>query len=146
MDSMKSHGFRRLTPENLSNKIHLAQTARSLNPITWCLRTQEGKDQQLTVFQGDNIMTVTAAQSAVTQEAQDHSEGIVARTIEQQTAKLPSDIFLWGALGSIGVSLFFELKGNAEKSRFVGQWVSPFLLLGVYNKLVKLAGSDRVNR
>jgi len=91
-------------------------------------------------------MTGTATQNGVTKEAQEHSEGIVARTIEQQTAKLPSDIFLWGALGSIGVSLFFELKGNAEKSRFVGQWVSPFLLLGVYNKLVKLAGSDRVSR
>ncbi len=91
-------------------------------------------------------MTGTAKQQVATNEAQEHSEGIVARTIEQQTAKLPSDIFLWGALGSIGVSLFFELKGNPEKSRFVGQWVSPFLLLGVYNKLVKLAGSDRVNR
>ncbi|MEO6656266.1 MAG: hypothetical protein ABIO36_09315 [Pyrinomonadaceae bacterium] len=91
-------------------------------------------------------MTGTATQNGVTKETQEHSEGIVARTIEQQTAKLPSDIFLWGALGSIGVSLFFELKGNAEKSRFVGQWVSPFLLLGVYNKLVKLAGSDRVSR
>ncbi|MBA2621373.1 MAG: hypothetical protein H0U87_09250 [Acidobacteria bacterium] len=91
-------------------------------------------------------MTGTATQRAATREAKEHSEGIVARTIEQQTAKLPSDIFLWGALGSIGVSLFFELKGNAEKSRFVGQWVSPFLLLGVYNKLVKLAGSDRVNK
>lgn len=90
-------------------------------------------------------MTVTGTQRAATQEAKEHSEGIVARTIEQQTAKLPSDIFLWGALGSIGISLFFELKGNAEKSRFVGQWVSPFLLLGVYNKMVKLAGSDRVN-
>jgi hypothetical protein len=90
-------------------------------------------------------MTGTATQNAVTKQAQEHSEGIVARTIEQQTAKLPSDIFLWGALGSIGISLFFELKGNAEKSRFVGQWVSPFLLLGVYNKLVKLAGSDRIS-
>ncbi|MBA3769887.1 MAG: hypothetical protein H0X08_05230 [Blastocatellia bacterium] len=91
-------------------------------------------------------MTGTATQNTVTNEAREHSEGIVARTIEEQTAKLPSDIFLWGALGSIGVSLLFELKGNAEKSRFVGQWVSPFLLLGVYNKLVKLASSDRVNR
>jgi len=71
--------------------------------------------------------------------------GIVARTIEQQTAKLPSDIFLWGALGSIGISLYFELRGDAEKSRFIGQWVSPFLLLGVSNKLVKIAGSDRTN-
>ncbi|MFN0278496.1 MAG: hypothetical protein ACKVRN_07830 [Pyrinomonadaceae bacterium] len=91
-------------------------------------------------------MTGTATQQAATNEAQEHSEGIVARTIEEQTAKLPSDIFLWGAIGSIGISLFFELKGNPEKSRFVGQWVSPFLLLGVYNKLVKLAGSDRVNK
>ena len=90
-------------------------------------------------------MTGTATQRAKLEEAQKHSEGIVARTIEEQTAKLPSDIFLWGALGSIGISLYFELKGNAEKSRFVGQWVSPFLLLGVYNKLVKLSGSDRVN-
>lgn len=86
------------------------------------------------------------AQRSATKEAQIHSEGIVARTIEEQTAKLPSDIFLWGALGSIGLSLYFELKGDAEKSRFIGQWVSPFLLLGVYNKLVKIAGSDRVSR
>ena len=91
-------------------------------------------------------MTGAAAKRTESHEAQQHSEGIVARTIEEQTAKLPSDIFLWGALGSIGVSLYFELRGNAEKSRFVGQWVSPFLLLGVYNKLVKLAGTDRVNK
>ena len=90
-------------------------------------------------------MTGTATQRVESNEAQKYSEGIVARTIEAQTAKLPSDIFLWGALGSIGVSLYFELKGEAQKSRFVGQWVSPFLLLGVYNKLVKLSVSDRVN-
>jgi hypothetical protein len=79
------------------------------------------------------------------EEASEHSEGVVAKTIEQQTAKLPSDVFLWAALGSIGVSLFFELTGNEEKSRFVGQWVSPFLLLGLYNKVVKVAGSDRLS-
>jgi hypothetical protein len=33
--------------------------------------------------------------------------------------------------------------GNEEKSHFVGQWVAPFLLLGVYNKIVKVAGSDQ---
>ena len=80
-----------------------------------------------------------------TQEAREHSEGVVARTIEDQTAKLPSDLFLWAAVGSIGVSLLLEITGNEEKSRFVGQWVAPFLLLGVYNKLVKIAGSDRVH-
>lgn len=88
----------------------------------------------------------TKTEQNPTAEAKQHSEGIVARTIEHQTAKLPSDIFLWGALGSIGISLIFELKGNSEKARFIGQWVSPFLLLGVYNKLVKIAGSDRVQK
>lgn len=83
--------------------------------------------------------------TTATPEAHAHSEGIVARTIEEQTAKLPSDIFLWAALGSIGISLYFELKGEAQKSSFVSRWVSPFLLLGVYNKLVKIAGSDRVH-
>lgn len=78
-------------------------------------------------------------------EAYQHSEGKVARTIEEQTAKLPSDLFLWAAVGSIGTSLVLELSGNHEKSRFVGQWVAPFLLLGVYNKLVKIGGSDRVH-
>ena len=29
----------------------------------------------------------------------EHEEGAVARAIEQQTAKLPSDIFLWLAAG-----------------------------------------------
>jgi len=79
-------------------------------------------------------------------EAQQHSEGTVAKTIEKQTAKLPSDLFLWAAGGAIATSLVLELSGNAEKSRFVGQWVAPFLLLGVYNKLVKQLGSDRQER
>jgi hypothetical protein len=80
-----------------------------------------------------------------TQEAQKHSEGAATRQIENQTAKIPSGVFLMGALVSIGVSLAFELSGEKEKSAFVARWVSPFLLLGVYNKLVKVAGSDRVH-
>ena len=73
------------------------------------------------------------------------TEGTVARTIEEQTAKLPSDIFLWAALGSIGVSAALQLAGKQKVSLFVGQWVAPFLLLGVYNKIVKVAGSDRLS-
>lgn len=76
-------------------------------------------------------------------EAQQHAEGKVARSIEKRTARLPSDLFLWGALGSIAVSFFLEVSGNPEKSRFVGQWAAPILILGLYNKLVKVAGSDR---
>jgi hypothetical protein len=75
----------------------------------------------------------------------EHTEGVVARTIEEQTAKLPSDIFLWAALGSIGVSAMLQVAGKQKVSLFVGQWVAPFLLLGVYNKIVKVAGSDQLS-
>ncbi|MEX2560916.1 MAG: hypothetical protein WD403_13425 [Pirellulales bacterium] len=77
------------------------------------------------------------------QEAEEHSEGIVARTIEQQTAKIPSDVFLWAAFASVGGSLFLQMSGKKEASLFVGQWAPTFLILGLYNKLVKIAGSDR---
>jgi hypothetical protein len=50
---------------------------------------------------------------------------------------------LWAAVGSIGASAFLQLMGKKKASLFVGEWVSPFLLLGVYNKIVKVAGSDR---
>ncbi len=74
----------------------------------------------------------------------EHREGPIARSIEQQTAKLPSDTWLWAALGSIGVSLFFQFTGDERKANFVGHWAPTFLLLGLYNKLVKLHGSEGV--
>jgi hypothetical protein len=78
-------------------------------------------------------------------QAQQHAEGTVARTIEQQTAKLPSDVFLWAAAGSIGASAILQIMGKKQASLFVGNWVAPFLLFGVYNKIVKVQGSDRVS-
>ncbi|MBN8825266.1 MULTISPECIES: hypothetical protein [unclassified Spirosoma] len=72
----------------------------------------------------------------------EHTEGPVATAIEEQTAKLPSDIFLWASLGSMAVSLALQATGERHKSLFVGQWAAPFLLLGLYNKLVKLEGHD----
>ena len=72
----------------------------------------------------------------------EHSEGQVARTIEEQTAKLPSDTFLWAALGAMAVSAAFQIAGNKKTSLFIGQWAPSFLLLGLYNKIVKVAGSD----
>jgi hypothetical protein len=74
----------------------------------------------------------------------EHREGPVARSLEQQTAKLPSDIFLWAALGSIAASLGLNASGKQHGALFVGQWAPTFLLLGIYNKLVKLHGSEGV--
>jgi len=77
-----------------------------------------------------------------TQASADQREGRVARTIEQQTAKLPSDLFLWAAVGSIGASLVMMITGHEKKANFVGAWTPTFLILGLYNKMVKLHGSD----
>lgn len=51
-------------------------------------------------------------------------------------------MFLWAAGGSIVGSLLLQMAGNRERSLFVGQWAPVFLILGLYNKLVKTAGSD----
>ena len=74
----------------------------------------------------------------------DQREGPVARTIEQQTAKLPSDTFLWAAIGSIAGSLVMMAMGEDKKANFIGQWAPTLLILGLYNKMVKLHGSDSV--
>jgi hypothetical protein len=79
-------------------------------------------------------------------ERQEHSEGTVAKTIEDQTAKLPSDTFLWAAVGSMATSMTLQLMGNKHASLFVGQWAPTFLIFGLYNKLVKQLGSDRTQR
>jgi hypothetical protein len=73
---------------------------------------------------------------------QDHTEGQVARAIEEQTAKLPSDMFLWAAMGSIAGSLTAHATGHRHTGLLIGQWVPTFLILGLYNKLVKQRGSD----
>ncbi|MBC7658900.1 MAG: hypothetical protein H7249_04255 [Chitinophagaceae bacterium] len=79
-------------------------------------------------------------------ENTDHKEGPVAKTIEEQTAKLPSDLFLWAAFGSMAISAALQAAGKKHTSNFVGQWAPSFLILGVYNKIVKVAGSDKLTR
>lgn len=74
----------------------------------------------------------------------EHREGTVARSIEQQTAKLPSDTFLWGAVGAIGASLVLMAMGEEKKANFIGHWAPTILILGLYNKMVKLHGSEGV--
>jgi hypothetical protein len=96
-------------------------------------QTRSGESQ---MTGGENRMTTGS----------EHREGPLARAIEQQTAKLPSDTFLWAALGSIGASAVLRMMGKKNASLFVGDWVAPFLLLGVYNKIVKVEGSDRTDR
>ena len=72
----------------------------------------------------------------------EHKEGPVATAIEEQTAKLPSDFFLWTGIGFMAISFGLQVAGKQKVSNFIGHWPTCILLLGLYNKLVKLEGHD----
>lgn len=72
----------------------------------------------------------------------DKTEGQVAKEIEDVTAELPSDAYLWSAVSIMGVSLTLKLLKKDDMSLFVGQWAAPLLIMGVYNKIVKTEGSE----
>ena len=72
-----------------------------------------------------------------------HREGKVARAIEEQTAKLPSDLFLWASVATMAASLTLKAMKNDHLALFIGHWAPSLLLFGIYNKLVKLEGHDK---
>lgn len=72
----------------------------------------------------------------------EHEEGLTTKVIEQYTSQIPSGFYLGMAFGAVGASLALRLAGRDRDSQFIGQWVAPFLIMGLYNKLVKLHGSD----
>ncbi len=76
-------------------------------------------------------------------ESSPKEEGTVAKAIENQTAKIPSDVFLWASIGAMAISLGLKIAKQNHTALFVGQWASPFLLFGIYNKIVKTQGSER---
>ena len=73
-------------------------------------------------------------------------EDNLTASIERQTSQLPSSTFLALAGGSIATSAVLKMAGKHDWALFVGQWAAPFLLLGIYNKLVKQLGSDAESR
>jgi hypothetical protein len=77
------------------------------------------------------------------QDETSQTEGPLARNIEKQTAKVPSDVYLWAAVAAMGTSLTLKICGRKHDALFIGQWAAPFLLFGIYNKIVKVAGHDR---
>ena len=70
-------------------------------------------------------------------------EGKTTKAIEKTTAAIPSVTFLILAGGAIVGSLALKLMGRHSTANFVGEWVPTILLLGIYNKIVKVVGSER---
>ncbi len=70
------------------------------------------------------------------------TEDQVTAAIEKFTSQVPSSVYLGAALASMAVSLGLKVAKKEHEALFIGQWAAPFLILGIYNKLVKLHGSD----
>lgn len=71
-----------------------------------------------------------------------HEEGTFTKRIEHFTSQVPSGYYLTAGFAAAGLSAGLYLTGRRTDAQFVGHWVSAILLMGVYNKLVKLHGSD----
>ncbi len=67
-------------------------------------------------------------------------------SIESQTSKIPSTGYLGAAIGAMAGSAVLKIMGKNDWALFVGQWAPAFLIMGVYNKLVKQHGNDAYTR
>ena len=70
------------------------------------------------------------------------TEDQITALLESQSAKWPTSFFLGAAFASMIASLILKAQEKDNMALFVGQWAAPFLILGIYNKMVKQHGSD----
>jgi hypothetical protein len=73
-------------------------------------------------------------------------EGKTTKAVEHVTGKLPSIAWLGFAVASMAASA--AILGSSRKkeyANFVGLWAPSFLLIGIYNKLVKLEESSTLD-
>lgn len=87
---------------------------------------------------------MATAQQAVRNvlENDERREGRITSAIENQAAKVPSVAFLNLAFASMALSVGIAASTRkAEWANFVGLWAPAFMLMGIYNKLVKELGS-----
>lgn len=76
-------------------------------------------------------------------EQQAKTEDSFTKAVENYTAEIPSSAYLGVALGAMALSLVCQASGQGKWGNFIAQWVPTWLIIGVYNKLVKLEGHDQ---
>lgn len=77
----------------------------------------------------------------------DHqTEDQFSKTIEKYTAAIPSSGYLAVAVGAMATSLALQVVGKGKWGNFIAQWVPTWLVIGLYNKLVKIEGHDHADR
>lgn len=86
------------------------------------------------------MSTAMMSKTGVTPHVQ--GEGELTKRLEYYTSRVPSGVYLGLALGSVALSAVLHAAGRKNDSQFVGHWVPTILLLGLYNKFVKVEGSE----
>ena len=74
------------------------------------------------------------------------TEDQLSKTLEKYTAAIPSSGYLAVAVGAMAASLALQLVGRGKWGNFIAQWVPTWLVIGLYNKIVKLEGHDHADR
>jgi ElaB/YqjD/DUF883 family membrane-anchored ribosome-binding protein len=90
----------------------------------------------------DEVRTAAARGARRGTKARELHEGRVTKMIESFTARVPSGTYLGLALGAMAASAVLRTAGRKEDANFVGEWVPTILIMGLYNKLVRLQGSE----
>ena len=70
------------------------------------------------------------------------NEGSNTKMVEKAPSHIPSLVFLGASLLAMCTSFTLKCCGKNKAALFIGQWAAPFLLLGIYNKIVKTEGHD----
>jgi hypothetical protein len=74
------------------------------------------------------------------------TEDQFTKTVEAYTSSVPSSGYLGVAIGAMVLSLVCQLTGRGKWGNFIAQWVPTWLIIGLYNKMVKLEGHDQWDR
>ena len=74
------------------------------------------------------------------------TEDEFTKSIESYTASIPSSAYLGVAIAAMGVSFLCQVAGKGKWGNFLAQWVPTWLVIGLYNKLVKVEGHDQIDR
>jgi hypothetical protein len=94
----------------------------------------------------DRVMENYEAMAPADSQRRSRTEDQFTKTIEEYTSAIPSSAYLGVALGAMALSLFFQVTGQGKWGNFIAQWVPTWLIIGLYNKLVKLEGHDQFDR
>ena len=91
-------------------------------------------------------MNVQSKLQDLSANAPEPREDEFTKTIERYTGAIPSSAFLTIAVAAMALSLAAQVSGGGKWGNFIAQWAPTWLMIGLYNKMVKLEGHDRSDR